>query len=161
MGRRGYGGDVRRRGYGGDVGRRGYGAQRPFDTATPDKDSPLSYRDPTGRPIVTTLPPAPIDGPDVSFKDQAAAMDMLESVAAGGRRLRKCGLRRGNGFQVHQLMAAHSLRKIETLYATVFQNILGERVSTDPVITLNTRSGSRKSICLHCSTRESLQALGR
>ena len=25
-------------------------------------------------------------------------------------------------------MAAHSLRKIETLYATVFQNILGERV---------------------------------
>ena len=30
-------------------------------------------------------------------------------------------------------MAGHALAKIETVYGTVFENILGERVSTKPV----------------------------
>lgn len=34
---------------------------------------------------------------------------------------------------VHQLLAAHALTKIETLYGTVFETILGEQVSTRPV----------------------------
>ena len=42
---------------------------------------------------------------------------------AGGRATRR----------VHQLMAAHSMVKIETVYGTVFENILGEKISTKPV----------------------------
>ena len=38
-----------------------------------------------------------------------------------------------NGGRVHQLMAAYSLGKIETVYGTIFENILGEKVSTKPV----------------------------
>ena len=129
------------------------------DTTAPEKDSPLTYNDPTGRVIVPTLPPAPIDGPDVSFKNRASADAMLEASIVPGRRGQKCRVRLGTGWQVHQLMAAHSLRKIEKLYATVFQNILGERVSTDPVVTLDTRSDSKKSICLHCSSMKALKAL--
>ena len=34
---------------------------------------------------------------------------------------------------VHQLMAAHSMTKIEKVYGTVFENILGEKISTQPV----------------------------
>ena len=34
---------------------------------------------------------------------------------------------------VHQIMAAHSLVPIERVYGTVFENILGEKISTKPV----------------------------
>src|SRR4029077_10708163 len=37
--------------------------------ATQDENSALTYRDPTGRPLAPVLPPPPIDGPDVSFKE--------------------------------------------------------------------------------------------
>ena len=32
------------------------------------------------------------------------------------------------------LLAAHSMKKIETLYGSVFEGILGEKVSTKPVV---------------------------
>ena len=47
--------------------------------------------------------------------------------------------RRGRGWvlsnqgRVHMLMAAHAMVKIEKIYGTVFQNILGEKISTKPV----------------------------
>jgi hypothetical protein len=92
----------------------------------------LTYDDPTGRPLAPKLPPPPIDGPDVTFKDKQAA----ESKADGARALLVRGGGRavlGNQGRVHMLMAAYSMKKIETLYATVFQDILGEKVSTKPV----------------------------
>lgn len=49
---------------------------------------------------------------------------------------------------VHQLMAAHAMVTIEKIYGTVFENILGEKVSTKPV------EGACKRFCvtvgLHC-----------
>jgi len=35
------------------------------------------------------------------------------------------------------LLAAHSLKKIEDLYGAVFQGILGEQISTQPVQVVN------------------------
>ena len=59
----------------------------------------------------------------------------------------------GNQGRVHQLLAAYALVKIERVYATVFENILGEKVSTKPVVTLNSRPGSRTDLCLPCEAR--------
>ena len=39
----------------------------------------------------------------------------------------------GTQGRVHMLLAAHSLNKIEKVYGTVFENILGEKISTKPV----------------------------
>ncbi|HVK17672.1 MAG TPA: hypothetical protein VM533_12050, partial [Fimbriiglobus sp.] len=47
------------------------------------------------------------------------------------RRGRKVAV--NNQAVVHQLMAAHSMVRIEKVYGTVFENILGEKVSTKPV----------------------------
>jgi hypothetical protein len=44
-----------------------------------------------------------------------------------------CSSDLGTQGRVHQLMAAHSMLKIEMVYGTVFENILGEKVSTKPV----------------------------
>jgi hypothetical protein len=35
--------------------------------------------------------------------------------------------------RVHALMAAHSLQQIDRVYASVFEGILNERISTRPV----------------------------
>jgi len=104
-----------------------------FDPPDPqDDNSALTYRDPSGRPIAPKLPPPPIDGPDVSFRE----LQLNAGKAAGAMPIADRAGRRwvlGNQGRVHQLMAAHSLAKIETVYGTVFENILGERVSTKPV----------------------------
>jgi hypothetical protein len=97
-----------------------------------DEKDALTYRDPSGRSLAPKLPPPPIEGPDVSFKlrQQNAARD----VAAAGildKRGRRWVL--GNQGRVHMLLAAHSLVKIEKVYGSVFENILGEKVSTKPV----------------------------
>jgi hypothetical protein len=42
-----------------------------------------------------------------------------------------------NQGRVHMLLAAHSLAKIEDIYASVFEGILGERVSTRPIEIVN------------------------
>ena len=63
----------------------------------------------------------------------------------------------GNQGRVHQLMSAYSMIKIEKVYATVFQNILGERVSTKPVITINARDGDRRAVCLTCESKPHAQ----
>ena len=38
-----------------------------------------------------------------------------------------------NQGRVNMLLAAHGMAKIEQVYGTVFENILGERISTRPV----------------------------
>jgi hypothetical protein len=99
-----------------------------------DENSALTYRDPTGRPLAPKLPPPPIDGPDVTFKDKLEAQ--AKAAPAGAARLLD---RRGRGWvldnqgRVHVLLAGHCMAKIEKLYGAIFEGILGERISTRPV----------------------------
>jgi hypothetical protein len=104
---------------------------------TQGENDALTYRDPTGRPIAPKLPPPPIDGPDVRLtdlrfqemqKDAAAAPGNRTVMTAKGRRVVVT-----NQGIVHQIMAAHALVPIERVYGTVFENILGEKISTRPV----------------------------
>jgi hypothetical protein len=97
-----------------------------------DEKSALTYRDPSGRPLAPKLPPPPIDGPDVHFQlRQDAAAKSAGAMPLADRRGRRWVL--GNQGRVHMLLAAYSMVKIEKVYGTVFENILGERVSTKPV----------------------------
>lgn len=104
-----------------------------FDPPDPqDDNSALTYRDPSGRPLAPKLPPPPIDGPDVTFRAmQAEAAKANGALGLADRRGRPWVL--GNQGRVHQLLAGHALVKIEMVYGTVFENILGEKVSTKPV----------------------------
>jgi hypothetical protein len=104
-----------------------------FDPPEPqDEKSALTYNDPSGRPIAPVLPPAPIDGPDVTFKaKQELAAAAPGACAVRDRKGGKWVL--GNQGRVHLLLAAHSMNKIETLYGAVFEGILGEKISTKPV----------------------------
>ncbi len=101
-----------------------------------DKDT-LTYRDPTGQPLAPKLPPPPIDGPDVTLS--AKEFNDRQNAANGAPGARYLECKRGgrvvvnNQAIVHQLMAAHSMTRIERVYGTVFENILGEKVSTKPV----------------------------
>ena len=131
-----------------------------FDPPEKDDADPVTYRDPSGRPLLPVLPPPPIDGPDVSFRAEQDA----ESKASGARMLRDRKGRRwilGNQGRVHRIMAAYSMLKIERVYGTIFQNILGERVSTKPVITINSRHGRGRAVCLHCESKAGLVEIKR
>jgi hypothetical protein len=99
-----------------------------------DPNSALTYSDPTGQPLAPRLPPPPIDGPDVTLNGarlQEAAKGSADALLIRDRRGGKVWL--GNQGRVHHLMAAHSMGRIERVYGTVFENILGERISTRPV----------------------------
>jgi hypothetical protein len=98
-----------------------------------DDNSALTYRDPSGRPIAPKLPPPPIDGPDVSFRGARLALTAGTPgcMPIADKRGRHWGL--SNQGRMHHLLAAHGLVKIETVYGTVFEGILGEKVSTRPV----------------------------
>jgi hypothetical protein len=97
----------------------------------------LTYRDPSGQSLAPKLPPPPIDGPDVRLdKDEFNRRQLAEAKNAGAcavcdKRGRQFVL--GNEGRVHQIMAAHAMIKIEKVYGTVFENILGEKISTKPV----------------------------
>src|SRR4051812_42564130 len=117
-----------------------------FDAPGPREDDPLTYNDPSGRPVLPVLVLPPIDGPDVQFRALAKEAPRAEAAAVGDRKGGRWSL--GNQGRVHQLMSAYSMIKIEKIYATVFENILGERVSTKPVLTINARDGERRSVCL-------------
>jgi len=99
-----------------------------------DPKSALTYNDPTGRPLAPKLPPVPIDGPDVGIRAEAA-----QKAAFGAPGARQVMDRRGrpwvlgNQGRVHMLMAGHCMAKIETVYASIFEGILGEKISTKPV----------------------------
>jgi hypothetical protein len=109
-----------------------------WDLPEPQGDNDaLTFRDPSGQPLAPKLPPPPIDGPDVSLS--VAEFNRRQDAANGapGARYLECKAGRrvvvNNQAVVHQLMAAHSLTRIEKVYGTVFENILGEKVSTKPV----------------------------
>ena len=126
-----------------------------FDAPAPREDDPLTYNDPSGRPVLPVLVLPPIDGPDVQFRALAkeARPEAADAVACrkGGR------WSLGNQGRVHQLMSAYSMSKIEKVYATVFESIMGERVSTKPVITINARDGERRAVCLTCESKPHAQ----
>lgn len=116
-----------------------------FDAPAAGVPSALSYRDPTGKLLAPVLPPAPIAGPDVSLSDdekdafaarQEAIRKAAENNEVGSKLIADVRGRRwalNNQGQAHLLMAAHSLKKIETVYGSVFEGILGEQVNTLPV----------------------------
>jgi hypothetical protein len=92
----------------------------------------LTYRDPSGRPLAPVLPAPPIDGPDVKFRlAQESAARMAGATAVNDRLGRRWSL--GNQGRVHVLMAGHGMGKIERLFGSVFEGILGERISTQPI----------------------------
>jgi hypothetical protein len=104
-----------------------------FDPPEPqDPKDALTYRDPTGRPLAPILKPAPIDGPDVTFR----AMQESAKASAGAANVQDRLGRQwvlGTQGRVEVLMAAHSMSSIDRIYASVFEGILGERISTRPV----------------------------
>jgi hypothetical protein len=106
-----------------------------YDPPAEGEKGALTYNDPSGRPLAPKLTTPPVDGPDVTIK-AARALQTAEAKAPGARlMLDRRGGRwvLGNQGRVHMLMAAHSMNKIETLYATIFEGILGEKISTKPV----------------------------
>jgi hypothetical protein len=109
-----------------------------FDpTEKQDPKSALTYNDPSGQPLAPVLPPPPIDGPNVSLPEkEVAALQAGEAKKADAREIKgKNGARwvLGNQGRVHMLMAAHSMVKIERVYGSIFEGILGEKISTKPV----------------------------
>jgi hypothetical protein len=114
-----------------------------WDAPEPNEKDALQYKDPTGRPLAPKLPPPPINGPDVTLEEKK--FDALQKAAnnAPGAREITCGVGGGgkggrrvvvnNQAVVSQILAAHSLGKIETIYGTVFEVVLNEKVSTKPV----------------------------
>ncbi len=109
-----------------------------FDPPDPQgENDALTYRDPTGRPLAPKLPPPPIDGPDVRLqlaevnRRQAAEAKNFGAAPVADRGGKRWVL--GNQGRVSQIMAAHSMVKIEKVYGTIFENILGEKISTKPV----------------------------
>jgi hypothetical protein len=114
-----------------------------YDWQPPSEDDALQFRDPSGRPLAPKLPPPPIDGPDVKLQDKDFNMRQANAAkgmgGAGGMPGAYCRDKAGrrwnigNQGSVHQIMAAHSMAKIENVYGTIFENILGEKISTKPV----------------------------
>ncbi len=103
-----------------------------------DKDA-LTFRDPTGQPLAPVLPPPPIDGPDVSLEKKEFEARQLNAAKQPGA----CGIADARGKRwvlpnqgkVSQILAGHAMVKIERVYGTIFENILGEKISTRPVET--------------------------
>jgi len=106
-----------------------------FDTPVEqDPKSALTYNDPSGRPLAPKLPPPPLDGPDVTFRAKAEAANKAAPAGAAMVLDRKGGRwALGNQGRVHMILAGHCMTKIENVYGTVFENILGEKISTKPV----------------------------
>jgi hypothetical protein len=106
--------------------------------AQDDKDT-LTYRDPSGRPLAPVLPPPPIDGPDVRLEKSELSLRQANAAKEAGavEVLDRKGKRwvLPNQGKVSQIMAGHAMVKIERVYGTVFENILGEKISTKPVET--------------------------
>lgn len=112
-----------------------------FDAAEPGEDNALVWRDPAGRPVAPPLVMPPLDGPDVQFGAMAKAQE------DGIRDRRGRGWQMSAQARVHQLLAAHALVKIERVYATIFQGLLGQRIEDRPWKPVDF---SPRRICLGC-----------
>lgn len=112
-----------------------------YDWSPPSENDALQFCDPTGRPLAPKLPPPPIDGPDVRIQEkelnlrQANAAKAANTAGMPAYCLDKGGRRWniGNQGRVDQILSAHAMAKIENIYGTIFENILGEKISTKPV----------------------------
>jgi len=102
-----------------------------------DPNSALTYNDPSGQPLAPVLKPPPLEGPDVHIRAEAVtALQKAANAAPGAKQIMDRRGRPwvlGNQGRIHMLMAGHCMGKIETVYAAVFENILGEQISTKPV----------------------------
>jgi hypothetical protein len=114
-----------------------------FDAPEPADEDPLTWRDPSGRPIPPPLIPPPIDGPDVRF--HALAKEGPNGIPDR----RGCRWVLTPQGRIHQLLAAHALVKIELLYPTVLA-IAGERAIPGPIRTVLPRDPERRRLCLGC-----------
>lgn len=109
-----------------------------FDPQPQDDTSALTYRDPSGRPLAPVLPPPPLEGPDVTLAAREFAFRQANEAKMAGatpvldRAGRRCGVLGTQG-RVEILLAAHAMQPIDKLYGSVFEGILGEKVSTAPV----------------------------
>jgi hypothetical protein len=102
-----------------------------------DEKDALTFRDPSGQPLAPRLPPPPIDGPDVRLEKADLSVRQANAAKAAGAApvLDKRGGRwvLDNQGKVSQILAGHAMVKIERVYGTVFENVLGEKISTKPV----------------------------
>jgi hypothetical protein len=108
-----------------------------FDPPDPqDAKSALTYNDPSGRPLAPVLAPPPLDGPDVTIRARTMELAGGAAAPAGLGAVRDGKGRRwalNNQGRAHMLLAAHCMVKIEKVYGTIFEGILGEKISTRPV----------------------------
>jgi hypothetical protein len=111
-----------------------------FDAAEPAEDDPLTWRDPAGRPPAPPLVMPPLNGPDVQFR--AVAKEQANGIPDRNGRCWHMSAQS----RIHQLLAAHALVKIEKVYATVFESLMGQRIEDRPWKTLTRRD----RICLAC-----------
>lgn len=127
-----------------------------FDPPAPaDDGQALSFRDPTGKAIGEMLPPPPVEGPDVTFdEDEQRARSTAGAPMVEGPRGKRFAL--SNQGRVHALLAHHAMARIERLYGTVFESILGEKITTRPVVTIGALGGRRTDVCLHCQSKKAL-----
>jgi hypothetical protein len=124
-----------------------------FDPPAPaESGEALSYRDPSGQLAVTMLPAPPLDGPDVTFNEEEQRKASTEGAPAMPGRGRKV-YALSNAGRVHALLAAHAMARIERLYGTVFESILGERITTQPVVAIGALPGRTGEVCLHCQSK--------
>ena len=110
-----------------------------YDYVASNDNDALQFRDPSGRTLAPKLPPPPIDGPDVRLQEKELNLRQANAAKAPGGAAGcvadKAGRRWniGNQGRVDQIMAAHCMTKIENVYGTIFENVLGEKISTKPV----------------------------
>jgi hypothetical protein len=112
-----------------------------YDWTPPSENDALQFRDPSGRPLAPKLPPPPIDGPDVKLGEKELGLRQANAAKAAvpagvdvgcmDKRGRRVNI--GNQGRVDQILSAHAMAKIETIYGTIFENVLGEKISTKPV----------------------------
>jgi hypothetical protein len=111
-----------------------------------DPKGALTYRDPTGRPLAPKLPPPPLQGPDVKLlylQETYKAKNAAGTLPIQDRHGKQWVL--STQGRVHQLLAAHGMAKIETVYGSIFEGILGERITTRPVEVVDPFPGRGKN----------------
>jgi len=115
-----------------------------FDAPEPAEDDPLVWRDPSGRPVAPPLVVPPLVGPDVRF-----AATTKQAKDGFPDRQGRCWSMNAQA-RIHQVLAAHALVKIERLYPTLLQNLMGWRLQDKPWQCLRPVDPERVRICLAC-----------
>jgi len=115
-----------------------------FDAPEPADDDPLVWRDPSGRAVAPPLVVPPVEGPDVRF-----AATAKQAKDGFPDRKGRCWSMNAQS-RIHQVLAAHALVKIERLYPTILQSLMGWRLEDRPWKCLRPVDPERKRICLGC-----------